>query len=103
MDNCPRWLDTFIKLVRPGVMAAMFGLLVFGGVLLALTEIALPGRGMEATKAFVGFLAAINDEFYETLRFMFGAYVIARSGQEVAREITEQKKITANTNANPTG
>lgn len=95
MLESPRWLDIFIKLVRPGVMVAMFWLLVTGGMIFGFVDIFWPGDGERAMRTFVGFLAAIDNQFYETLRFMFGAYVLGRSGQEIAKEITEQKKVTA--------
>jgi hypothetical protein len=91
----PRWLSIFIEIARPGVMTAMFGLLVLGGLIFALIELVAPNEGARAMGMFVGFFAAINDEYYETLRFMFAAYVIGRSGQEIAKEITQQKQIMA--------
>ncbi len=80
----PTWIRYFIKLARPGVMIGLFSLLIFGGLFLTLIEFIFPGNGEQAMKFFVGFLAAIDDQYYETLRFMFGAYVAGRSGQAIA-------------------
>jgi hypothetical protein len=102
MENCPRWLDLFIKLVRPGVMVSMFALLVFGGLGFSMVEFFFPDRGDAAVSLFVKFLMAVPDEYYETLRFMFGAYVVGRSGQAIAESYAEAKKVEAVSKAKAT-
>ena len=87
----PKWIRYFVKLARPGVMIGMFSLLIFGGLFLTLVEFISPGNGEMAMRFFVEFLAAIDDQYYETLRFMFGAYVAGRSGQVIAENIARAR------------
>ena len=95
MENCPPWLDKFIRLARPGSMVAMFALLVIGGLIFATVELFAPTAGERSMRTFIGFLAAIDSEYYETLRFMFGAYVIGRSGQDIASSLADAQKAKA--------
>lgn len=84
----PRWIQAVIDLARPGVMIAMFFLIVFGGLIFGAIELFNEGAGHRSMLTFVGFFAAMNDQYYETLRFIFGAYVIGRSGQEIAKSVS---------------
>lgn len=83
-----RWVQNIIDLARPGVMIAMFFLIVFGGLIFGAIELFNEGAGHRSMLTFVGFFAAMNEEYYETLRFIFGAYVLGRSGQEIAKSVS---------------
>lgn len=87
----PNWLRYLVKLARPGAMLGMFLLLIFGGLLFATVEFFAPGRGAQAMEVFVKFFDAIDDQYYETLRFMFGTYVAGRSFQEIAKNVYKPK------------
>lgn len=91
MENCPRWVDLFIKLVRPGALGAMVGLLVFGGLAFAAVEFFFPLRGEQAAEVFVGFFRAMDDNYYTTVQVMFTAYVFGRSGQAIAEKVSDAK------------
>ena len=86
MEKCPSWLNYFTALVRPGSLALMVLLLVFGGLGFATVEFFSPGSGERAAKTFVGFFAAIDSNYYATIQIMFTAYVFGRSGEAVAKE-----------------
>lgn len=88
MENCPAWLEKFAAVVRPGSLALMVLLLVFGGFGFAITEFFSPGSGERAMKVFVGFFAAMDDNYYNTIQVMFTTYVIGRSGQAIAKEFS---------------
>ncbi len=106
MENCPPWLDKFIKLVRPGSLAAMVGLLVFGGLAFAALEFAFPTRGEQAATVFISFFRAMDDNYYTTLQVMFTAYVFGKSGEAVATSVGKAKVATAqaeNSSAEPAG
>lgn len=92
MENCPRWLDIFIKLVRPGSLAAMVGLLVFGGLIFAMVEFFFPTAGARAADVFVNFFRAMDDNYYTTIQVMFTAYVVGRSSQAIAESVSKAKK-----------
>jgi len=89
MENCPPWLNKFIALVRPGSLAVMVGLLVFGGFIFALIELFAPTAGDRAMRVFVGFFAAMDDNYYTTIQIMFTAYVFGRSGQAIAKDFAD--------------
>jgi C4-dicarboxylate transporter len=99
MEKCPRWLETFIALVRPGTLLAMVALLVMGGFVFAIVEFFSPGSGDRAMRVFVGFFGAMDDNYYNTIQVMFTTYVIARSGQAVAKEFATAsvEKVKGNT------
>lgn len=107
MENCPRWVDLFIKLVRPGALGAMVALLVLGGLAFAAVEFFFPGRGAQAAEVFVGFFRAMDQDYYTTLQVMFTAYVFGKSGEAVATKVSEAKVATAEaqaqSNADPAG
>ena len=107
MENCPRWVDLFIKLVRPGALALMVGLLVFGGLLFAAIELFLPNEGTRAAAVFVGFFKAMDPDYYTTVQVMFTAYVFGKSGEAVATSVAKGKVAAAEaeskTNAEPAG
>lgn len=89
MENCPPWLDKFVKLVRPGALALMVGLLVFGGFIFALVEFLFPSAGERAMITFVGFFRAMDDNYYATIQIMFTTYVLGRSGQAIAKDFAD--------------
>lgn len=105
MQNCPRWVDLFIKLVRPGALFAMVALLVLGGFLFAIVEFIFPTQGARAADVFVGFFRAMDDNYYTTVQVMFTAYVFGRSGQAIAEKVSDAKVKTAEVqnNAEPAG
>ena len=71
----------------------MFALLVFGGLLFGGIEFISPGSGERAMKVFVGFFAAMDDNYYDTLKVMFTTYVIGRSGQAIAQSYVKGKAL----------
>ena len=89
MENCPKWLERFTALVRPGSLALMVMLLVFGGIGFATVEFFSEGSGERAMKTFVGFFAAMDDNYYSTIQVMFTTYVLGRSGQAIAKDFAE--------------
>ena len=95
MENCPRWLDTFIKLARPGSLVAMVGLLILGGFIFASVELFVPEAGARAADVFVGFFRAMDDNYYATLQVFFTTYVLGRSGQAIAKDWAEAKMTEA--------
>lgn len=99
MEKCPKWLETFTALVRPGSLLAMVGLLVLGGFFFALIEFFSPGSGDRAMRVFVGFFGAMDDNYYDTVQVMFTTYVLARSGQAVADSFASAsvEKVKGNT------
>lgn len=99
MPDCPRWLDIFIKLVRPGALALMVGLLVFGGLFFAGLELFIQGAGERAATVFVSFFRAMDDNYYTTVQVMFTVYVAGRSGQAIATSISDAKVKVANADA----
>ena len=86
MENCPKWLERFTALVRPGSLFALVALLVLGGFIFAAVEFFSPGSGERAMKVFVGFFGAMSDDYYDTVQVMFTTYVIGRSGQAIAKD-----------------
>ena len=91
MENCPRWLDILIKFVRPGTLLAMVGLIIFGGFIFAMVEFFFPSAGERAMNTFVGFFAAMDDNYYATIQVMFTTYVLGRSGQAIAKDWADAK------------
>jgi membrane-associated protease RseP (regulator of RpoE activity) len=91
----PNWVEYFVKLARPGSMVAMFALLILGGLLFAAVEFFSPGSGQRASEVFTGTLTSFPIAYYETLQWMFGAYVLGRSGQEIAKSLVTNKKETS--------
>ena len=89
MEKSPKWLETFTALVRPGSLALMVGLLVFGGLLFAAVEFFSAGSGDRAMRVFVGFFAAMDENYYDTIKVMFATYALARSGQAIATTVAD--------------
>ena len=86
MENCPKWLETFTALVRPGSLLAMVAMLVLGGFLFSTVEFFSPGSGARAMAVFVGYFEAMSEDFYDTIQVMFTTYVLGRSGQAIAKD-----------------
>lgn len=95
MEKCPRWLDVLVTIVRPGSLLAMVGLLVLGGFVFAAIEFFSPDSGVRAMKVFVGFFAAMDDNYYSTIQVMFTTYVLGRSGQAIAKDWADAKIVQA--------
>lgn len=87
----PHWIRYFVKLARPGSMVLMFSLLVFGSLLFASVEFFSPGSGARASNVFTGTLQSFPTAFYDTLQWMFAAYVGGRSAQEIATKVIDNK------------
>lgn len=70
----------------------MVVLLVLGGFVFAAVEFFFPQAGDRAMKVFVGFFAAMDDNYYDTIKVMFTTYVIGRSGQAIAKDFANRGK-----------
>ena len=105
MENCsPWWVDRLNKTVRPMSLALMVSLLVFGGLGFATVEFLFPGRGAQAAAVFVGFFKAMDDSYYTTIQVMFTAFVFAKTGEEVAKKVSDARVEKAKVeNAEPAG
>lgn len=89
MEKYKDYIEKFAALVRPGSLMLMVLLLVFGGFTFAIVEFLSPTSGDRAMRVFVGFFAAMDDNYYDTIKVMFTTYVLARSGQAVAKDMAE--------------
>lgn len=98
MENkYPTWIDKFIKLARPGVLVGMFSVLFVGGFIFASIEFIFPMEGARAAEVFTSTLRSFPDSYYDTLQWMFAAYVGGRSAQAIAENLIIKPKVTVKT------
>lgn len=90
-NEFPNWINYIVKLARPGVMISVFLAVIFSAIIFSTVEFFSPGSGLRASMVFTKHLSDLPVVLYDTLQWMFAAYVGGRSAQDIAGKLMKGK------------
>jgi hypothetical protein len=90
----PKWLSVLTDMVRPGGVALMFLFLTVLPLIFSILELGFEGTGTKLAGVLAAYFKAVPDIYYTTLQVMFVGYVAGKSGEVIASQMSDKKKIS---------